>query len=56
MTESYDPHYAMQAMRARSMEQAARALMDETDGLGEMQAYRVIQMQRAMRGMNKKIR
>ena len=34
---------------ARNLEAKARELMDATPGLGELQAYRVAQMQHAMR-------
>lgn len=56
MPESFDHHYAMQALAARNLEAQARAMMAATPGLGELQAYRVAQMQRAMRGMNKNTR
>lgn len=49
MPESFDHRYAMQALTARNLEAQARELMEETPGLGELQAYRVAQMQRAMR-------
>lgn len=56
MPDSFDPTYAMRALAARNLEAQARELMAETDGLGYMQAYRVAQMQRFMRGANKNTR
>ncbi len=49
MLESFDHRYAMQALTARNLEAKAREMMDATPGLGELQAYRVAQMQHAMR-------
>ncbi len=49
MPESFNHHYAMQALAARNLEAKARELMNATPGLGELQAYRVAQMQHIMR-------
>lgn len=56
MPDSFDPSYAMRALAARNLEAQARELMERTDGLGYMQAYRVAQMERYMRGTNKNTR
>lgn len=53
MPESFDPTFTMQAMRARAIEQAAQALMARDEGLGELQAYRSISMERIKRDVKK---